>query len=30
MLLRQDALGAEYHFHVVEPLGKSQQELDAA
>jgi hypothetical protein len=25
VLLRQDALGAEYHFHVVEPLGKSQQ-----
>jgi hypothetical protein len=30
VLLRQDALGAEYHFHVVEPLGKSKQELDAA
>jgi len=30
MLLRQDALGAEHHFHVVEPLGKPQQELDAA
>ncbi|HWX33687.1 MAG TPA: hypothetical protein VNZ53_40445 [Steroidobacteraceae bacterium] len=30
VLLRQDALGAEYHFHVVEPLGKSQQKLDAA
>src|SRR5215470_7621982 len=30
VLLRQDALRAEYHFHVVEPLGELQQELDAA
>src|SRR5215472_17597342 len=30
VLLRQDALRAEYHFHVVEPLGEQQEELDAA
>jgi len=30
VLLRQNALGAEDHFHVVELLGKSEQELDAA
>src|SRR6516162_6542679 len=30
VLLGQNALGAEYHFHLVEPLGKSQQELNAA
>src|SRR6516225_1098576 len=30
VLLGQNALGAEYHFHLVEPLGESQQELDAA
>jgi hypothetical protein len=30
MLLRQDALRAEHHFHVVELLGKPQQQLDAA
>src|SRR6516165_9975584 len=30
VLLGQNALGAEYHFHLVEPLEESQQELDAA
>ena len=30
MLLRQDALGAEHQFDVVEPLGEAQQEFEAA
>src|SRR5215469_4157350 len=30
VLLRQDALRAEHHLHVVEALGEPQQELDAA
>src|SRR5215472_5228397 len=30
VLLGQDALRAEYYFHVVEALGEPQQELDAA
>jgi hypothetical protein len=29
VLLRQDARRAGHHFHVLEPLGKPQQELDA-